>query len=62
VKWVETKGIMPRIRAEKVFVRYRCGIESKAAYTVKSQRWSLTGSDFDILAYSVPVERADIAA
>lgn len=62
MKWVDSKGIMPRIKAEKVFVRYRCGIESKAPYPVKSQRWGYTGSDFDIVAYCVPAERMEEAA
>lgn len=56
MKWVETRGIMPRTKAESVFVRYRCGLESKAAYPVQRQRWSFTGDDWDIMAYSVPIE------
>jgi hypothetical protein len=62
MKWVETQGSMPRTKAAKVFVRYRCGLESKQAYPVKGQRWSVTGADFDIMAYAVPAERLGEAA
>jgi hypothetical protein len=62
MKWVETHGSIPRTRAEKVFVRYRCGLESKQAYPTKRQRWDWRGDDFDIVAYAVPQERFEEAA
>jgi hypothetical protein len=58
MKWVAAQGVMPRIKAQKVFVRYRCGLESKQAYPVKGQRWSHQGNDFDIMDYAVPADEA----
>jgi hypothetical protein len=53
---------MPRTRAEKVFVRYRCGLESKQAYPTKRQRWDWRGDDFDIVAYAIAEDRLEEAA
>lgn len=55
-EWRATKGYKPNTSAENVFVRYRCGLESKQAYSVASQRWTHEGADFDIVAYRVPEE------
>lgn len=50
--WRETHGMKPRTSAEKVFVRYRCGLESKQAYPVRTTRWDHRGDDFDVVAYA----------
>lgn len=60
--WRDTKGYRPNTSAEAVFVRYRCGIESKFAYPTDRQRWDFRGEDFDIVAYRVPSEQMDQAA
>ena len=52
MKWVETNGRKPRTKAEKVHVRYRNGLTSKAPYTVSTTRWSQTGDDWDVMAYA----------
>lgn len=58
MKWVQTKGMKPRTRAEKVFVQYRCGMVSKEAYPTDKQRWSWSGHDFDIVAYQIGADDA----
>lgn len=58
--WRETRGYKPNTSATKVFVRYRCGLESKQAYPTDRQRWTHEGNDFDIVAYAVPEERAAV--
>ena len=62
MKWVETHGMKPRTRAEKAFVRYRCGLESREAYRVETMRWNWSGHDFDIMAYAAAEERKAEAA
>ena len=59
--WRDTKGYRPNTSAEKVFVRYRCGLESKFAYRVDTQRWDYRGDDWDIVAYRVPEEERKAA-
>ena len=61
-RWFPTKGSRPNTSAEKCFVKYRCGMVSKAAYPVASQRWNWTGDDWDILEYRAEEERKDEAA
>ena len=53
MRWIRTTGVQPRTQAETVYVKYRCGLVSKGAYPVKTQRWTHTGDDFDIMAYFV---------
>jgi hypothetical protein len=54
--WRIAQGRKPNTSAERVFVLYRCGLESKAAYPTHGQRWSHENNDFDIVAYRVPEE------
>ena len=56
-RWRETRGRKPDTSAEAVFVRYRNGLESKAAYSVATTRWSHLANDpWDVVAYRVPEE------
>ena len=62
-RWFPSKGVKPNTSAEKCFVRYRCGLVSKDAYPVKSQRWHHIGDDWDILEWmAAEDERKDQAA
>ena len=61
-RWFPTHGVKPNTSAEKCFVKYRCGLPSKQAYPVASQRWNWTGDDWDILEYRAEEERKDEAA
>ena len=61
-RWFPTHGVKPNTRAEKVWVRYRCGFESKQAYPVATQRWSHLADPWDILEYRAEEERKDEAA
>jgi hypothetical protein len=61
MRWIRTTGVQPRTQAEKVYVKYRCGLVSKQPYPVKGQRWSHTGQDFDIIAYFAVDEREEAA-
>ena len=57
--WRNATGHPPRTKAEKVFVRYRNGLESKEAYPTRGQRWSDLGQPWDIVAYRIPEEEAE---
>ena len=59
MNWRDTSCNRPNTSADKVFVRYRCGLESKAAYPTLRQRWDWRGEDFDIVAYAVPPREVD---
>ena len=59
-QWREAKGHRPNTSAEKCFVRYRNGLESKHAYSINTQRWDhADNSPWDIVAYLT--EREDAA-
>lgn len=60
MNWLRNKGYQPKIEG-KVFVEYRCGMVSKVPYTVRTQRWTIIGDDFDIVAYAVPEDVAKAA-
>ena len=62
-RWRDTNGRKPNTSATHVFVRYRNGLESKAAYPVETTRWDHRESNpWDVVAYRVPEEDRSEAA
>lgn len=50
MKWVETKGRVPRTGDKPLRVKYRNGLESKESYTARQLRWTQVGDDWDVIA------------
>ena len=61
-RWRAVKGVRPDTSALEVFVRFRNGLESKAAYKVATTRWTNVGDPWDVIAYRVPEEDRSEAA
>ena len=61
--WRETNGTRPRVKADKLYVKFRNGLCSKTPYTVKTTRWEYRGDNdpWDVVAYAVPDEEARAA-
>ena len=57
--WRAVKGVRPDTSALEVFVRFRNGLESKAAYKVATTRWTDLGDPWDVVAYRLPDDHSE---